>query len=379
MVPPFLINVSELFEQVIDDYYYLVLDSSSKTPSNFLGGSVSSFGDFDQCLQTSSEFEKNNFNGKYCTFKLGPDKNIITTREIDKVFQEQYPVFAYYYIQQAICLPSTCDDQDAINLIDFVLLDLPIHRKLNIHCDTKETISMVNKIKTATTGQWIASTFLTAIVSLVILGSLEEFVFSKDNRKLTHFSAVSSTKRLFQVKTSGRVVVIDIARVSVIIFGTIGHAIGCLETVPGWYTVARLYALKDSLSHFWVQPMLNEGGLGIGITYVGGFVTFWATEKAVNSNTINYVAAVFDRWIRYMPSIMVMVAIDIVWPFFGDGPMHTQVSKHLVGKCTRNAWMNFFMIGNMKSAPENVSLFYQNLMLMICFSSVHPTHFLLKH
>jgi hypothetical protein len=197
---------------------------------------------------------------------------------------------------------------------------------------------------------------LSIIVALVIIGSLEELVFKRSSPVLCHFSAVQSTNRLLAEKESGRVSVIDYARISIVIFGTAGHTIGCLETVPGWYTVSRLYYLKDSLSKFWVQPMLNEGGLGIGVTYVGGFVTYFALEKAVKNNTLNFKAAFFDRWIRYMPSIMIMVALDIMWPFFGEGPMHTQVSNHILNKCTRNAWMNFLFIGNMKSAPENVSL-----------------------
>ena len=52
---------------------------------------------------------------------------------------------------------------------------------------------------------------------------------------------------------------------------------------------------------------------------------------------------------------MAMVAIDIIWPFFGSGPMYTQISLHLQGKCLANWWMNLLALGNVKSAPENVS------------------------
>lgn len=325
-------------------------------------GTVSSFGDYDSCLQTSLEDDfQGSLTGKYCSFKLKPvspkGRKNQHLREIDQVLQERIPVFDYYFIQQSLCLPSTCSDVDAANIIDHTLRGLPFERKLNIQCDTKDSISFQGKINSASTSQWIASLFLGTIIFLVILGSLEEMIRpSKSILTLRHFSAVTSTNRLLMIKDSGRLSMLDYCRLSIIIFGTAGHTIGCLETVTGWYTVSKLYAVKESLKLFWVQPLINEGPLGIGITYVGGFVTFWAVEKAVNTNRVNYVAAVFDRWIRYMPSLMAMVAIDILWPFFGDGPMYSQVSKHLLNKCTRNAWMNFFFVGNMKSAPENVSL-----------------------
>lgn len=52
---------------------------------------------------------------------------------------------------------------------------------------------------------------------------------------------------------------------------------------------------------------------------------------------------------------MAMVAIDIIWPFFGSGPMYTQISRHLQSKCLSSWWMNLIALGNVQSAPENVS------------------------
>lgn len=62
-----------------------------------------------------------------------------------------------------------------------------------------------------------------------------------------------------------------------------------------------------------------------------------------------------NRWLRYTPALMAMVAIDIVWPFFGSGPMYTQISNHLQDKCLKSWWMNLLALGNVQSAPDNVS------------------------
>lgn len=119
---------------------------------------MSSFGDYDQCLSLSTdEYEDNNFIGKYCSFKVAPALTLnASNREIDRVLLEQVPVFEYYHIQQSICLPSTCSDNDVESLIEFVLRGLPLQRRLNLHCDTKETVSLKNKILNASTSQVIA-------------------------------------------------------------------------------------------------------------------------------------------------------------------------------------------------------------------------------
>lgn len=194
------------------------------------------------------------------------------------------------------------------------------------------------------------------------------------------FSAIDSTKRLLAAKESGRLSLIDYFRVAVIFFGMAGHSFGCLETVAGWYTVSSMYVMKAKFEWLMVQPLVNEGGLGIGITYMGGFVTFWAMEKFVRSDSLDFKSAVFDRWLRFMPPIMSMVAIDIMWPFFGDGPMYTQVSKHLLNKCTNNAWMNFLFIGNMKSAPENCipHTFYSSIDIQLFIVGLFMVYLLCK-
>ena len=218
-------------------------------------------------------------------------------------------------------------------------------RSLQGKCSSEITIIVLH---------FFDSFFLLTMIVLVILGSLEELLLST-SKMLRHFSAIDATKRLMISKESGRVTVVDYFKLLVILFGIAGHSFGCLETVPGWYTVSSLLVMKEKFQWFIVQPLVNEGGLGIGITYMGGFLTFWSLEKFVRNDSLDYMAAIFDRWIRFVPTIMAMVALDIMWPFFGDGPMYTQISRHLLHKCSTNAWMNFFFVANMKSAPDNVS------------------------
>lgn len=100
----------------------LVLDASAKTSSGFLVGTVSSFGDYDQCLNINTQEEGNNLpTGQYCTIKLefqfGEENS--TNNELSSIqslVMNRVPMFNYYYKQIGLCLPSACSVDD-VNLI----------------------------------------------------------------------------------------------------------------------------------------------------------------------------------------------------------------------------------------------------------------------
>ena len=106
------------------------------------------------------------------------------------------------------------------------------------------------------------------MLTLTIFGTLEEWLFS--SKYLRHFSSATHNRQLFTSTTEDRVNYMSLLKITVILFGIAGHCFGCLETIPGWYTVNNLAIIKSRLQSIWVQPMLNEGGLGIGVTFVGG-------------------------------------------------------------------------------------------------------------
>lgn len=110
---------------------------------------------------------------------------------------------------------------------------------------------------------------LMLMVTLMILGTLEEILIG--TKFLRFISLPTNHRALLALDSEGeRVTFVDTLKLSIIMFGIAGHTFGCLETIPGWYTVNNLYVIKSYLQSIFVQPMLNEGGLGIGVTWVGG-------------------------------------------------------------------------------------------------------------
>ena len=271
-----------------------------------------------------------------------------------------YPVFDYVHLNLALCLPSLCSTTEAARLVNFTLASYPLRMTEEFVCDTRTSISWQEKVRSANPVQWVAAFALASVATFCILGTLCDLLsLSPSDSLLLCFSLRRNFNFLVLFNkraNASRLEMLDYIKFIVVIIGVGGHCLSCLETIPSWYTFARLYEIKNKFRSIWVQPLLNEAGLGL-ITFVGGFVTFWSANSLIKSGRFRVTHVLFEKWIRFMPSIMLMVAIDLLWPMYGSGPMFTGIANHLLNKCTRNSWMNFFFISNYVTAPENVSRF----------------------
>ena len=321
--------------------------------SGTLDGTPSSFGDYDQCLAITAA--EDSFRGMYCLarFRIKPRQELAVLQAL----QERFPVFDYVHLNQALCLPSSCSPSEAERLLNHTLLQYPLQLTEEFTCDTLPSLSWESKVANANSAQIAAVVLLTLLLLLCIAGTVWHVLTADTLSVLSDFSLKNNLSFLlaFNKRASGsRLETLDYIKFLVVVVGVGGHCLSCLETIPSWYTFARLYEIKHKFKSIWVQPLLNEAGLGL-ITFVGGFVTFWSAYTPLASGSFRMGAALFEKWIRFMPSIMVMVAIDLLWPMYGSGPMFTGIAKHLLNKCTRNSWMNLLFVSNFVTAPENVS------------------------
>jgi len=111
-----------------------VLDSNGHFPSGTMSGTLSSLGDFEQCLSIKDpdgeEDDPHAIVGKYCLLKMRPalppkpDRlefdtllvNLTNTPMegswIEKALVPQLYNFYYYHLVNGICVPSSCNEQD---------------------------------------------------------------------------------------------------------------------------------------------------------------------------------------------------------------------------------------------------------------------------
>ena len=109
-----------------------MLDSNGHFPSGMMSGTLSSLGDYDQCL--SVETSDQSIRGQYCLLKIKSDlpekKGIITFKDryinlngtdLQNTWIESYVVknlynFYYFSIMNGICVPSVCARDDLVTL-----------------------------------------------------------------------------------------------------------------------------------------------------------------------------------------------------------------------------------------------------------------------
>lgn len=120
------------------------LDSSAKVPTGLLDGTISAFGDYDQCLRIVSE----KLTGKYCTIKLR-SSSILTSdsSEVGQSLSKSAFLFNTFPMSLGICFPSTCSNDDVHTIATEYLASKYLSVggsksvKEAIVCDTSESVS----------------------------------------------------------------------------------------------------------------------------------------------------------------------------------------------------------------------------------------------
>ena len=95
-----------------DETAYKFIDSSGKTPTSFMRSTITSFGDYDECISIKDTL--NNLVGKYCAFDIfanhaaNVSKSGTNTIGNSTFLLTQVPVFKGVPFIHSICLPSQC-------------------------------------------------------------------------------------------------------------------------------------------------------------------------------------------------------------------------------------------------------------------------------
>lgn len=133
---------------------YRFLDASANLPSGFLDGTISSLGDYDQCVSIESPDEEAFIRGSYCMVKFTK-----VPRECNTPVQDEITNGLFLYdalpLSLAICLPDACtSEQDIYSLLESTSSFARVSREHEIICDSTE--SDTRRLFTFTTSQLLA-------------------------------------------------------------------------------------------------------------------------------------------------------------------------------------------------------------------------------
>lgn len=107
---------------------------------------------------------------------------------------------------------------------------------------------------------------------------------------------------------------------------------------------------------------------------LGGVTTMYAiypkiVDKAV---AVSFRWLIFEKWVRIVPLILSLVALEFCWPLIGSGPFYKLGSKFVLDNCSKYWLLNVLQISNWSPALEKVSVAVNCLMMMIMTLIITP-------
>jgi hypothetical protein len=346
-----------------------MIASSGRTPDKLFHRTMTSFGDYDGCLDIGA---------KYCLADIFPVRfdSDIKEKYPDLLRLEELTVFRNFSFASGICMPSSCRDEDVRTVLKSSLNPRYFRPHGFLHCDTKKSTSWMTRLKSLTIHQFVSLAFLVSLVfvvggatalhlvlaapKLINASNLAEMTDimddTKSNAYVDSFSLIKSTLRLLYVKVAKpgdapRFLYVDAYKLFLVLFGSIGHAFVCLEIPNSYFMLENHQFLQDMFSSSSLQMMFNDNGL-VMFAHLGGFATFYALYpmmlKFMNERKkFPYLLAITDRYLRFIPSLMTIVAMEFVWTMLFNGPMFTRVSSFVLEKCSRSWWWQLTFMQNM--------------------------------
>ena len=133
-----------------------MIDSSGKIPAGFTEGTVTSLGDYDECIELKSPVV-DDVQGKYCLIDIFPIGYKNGAKRADGKISlnsmQHFNASAYYF---GLCFPSKCSTQDVKQIVQHVLKPYPLAVEGDLNCDTLKTNTMAHRLTEMSTGTKIS-------------------------------------------------------------------------------------------------------------------------------------------------------------------------------------------------------------------------------
>ncbi|KAI1303726.1 hypothetical protein HDE_02215 [Halotydeus destructor] len=357
-----LVNVSIGLDGVYE-WAYRMVDSSGKTPSGFFESTITAVGDYNECLDVHTP----DLDGQYCMADLFPLKTHAQhatwpgpSREeraaTGKVNLGDIPYAKGMSFNFALCVPSKCQAEEVRNVLN-VLLEPYLLRPLGaISCDTKDSISYGTRLSNFTTHQLVSLLIITSIVAMVLIGTTYQFALkvwtyqqtgnftAKTPSFISAISIADNTQQLFKPSDRGnRNFVLDVFKLIVILAGVVLHTVVCVEIPISYYAYERLTFFNYLIGAG--QALINESGLNI-MVFLGGVASYSMLVPMAKNKKLPFFSAIFDRWVRFVPSMACITALEFIYPLIISGPLFSRVADFTLKKCTQTWWTNLVFINN---------------------------------
>lgn len=219
-------------------FAYGFIDASGKSPAGTLRSTMTSMGDYDQCLGIHhvDAASGESFTGKYCMidmFSMRWDNNSSDNdnKNNKKIDLSRVSVFSGFPHWTAMCLPSACKEQEMQSALADLMRPYGMKVDGEFSCDTADEISWINRIKNMTMHQVIAAVLVVSFLAFVsactahdvynkyIFGNISAFdPIIPQSDTLKSFSMLeSSNKLLYSKAMSYEVMIFEMMKVGIVL------------------------------------------------------------------------------------------------------------------------------------------------------------------
>ena len=374
-----LVSVSDGMQRD-EEWAFHFVDAAGKTPAGLLKATVTAIGDYDQCL----DIHYDGIEGMYCMLDMHHLKKKTSPKQLAL---SRVVVFGGYPFYSSLCLPSSCETKEVQQAVKNLLKPFLIKVAGDISCDTREQMSWTSRFTNLTKKQIISLTAIACILIAVAFATgldvycrlTSEQIMPPQSQLLKSLSLIDSTRRLLYAKPwKFEILVFDGLKLFIVFVGTLAHLLICVESPHGFATIATHKYLNELLAHPGTQFLANDCGL-LGIPFLSGIATFAIMYPMAKKKKFPFFAAIFDRFTRFLPPILILTACEFIWPLIGSGPFYKRIADFTLQKCEKNWIYNALFInnflrpidicgGHLFSSSVDMQLFFMGLICIFIFS-----------
>ncbi|KAH7638651.1 acyltransferase-like protein [Dermatophagoides farinae] len=371
-----------MFTQPELEWASLMFDSSGRLiRPGFISGTITDFGDYDQCLAIDHHHNDRMIQARYClmTIRLPippvNEKIIFNGTRYENRWPSKWwndPRYRFYYrIVSALCLPSTCQRNEIEQIARKVFENFEFTIQVEA-CQTR----MEQESNELDFGQKFSIFVLSICISFAIIGTIidcykRQCCMNDDDTIIMEFwkgfSLLYNTEKLFTITTydndyrvkPGETLTTphtELTAIHGLRFLLIMWVITCHTTnfAPlGLYDqpmIASRFANSIQIVRdFWTQFVIS-GSLSVsGFFIISGLISLHTAMKNRQAflQSVPYWKYILLRWLRFAPPLLGMFCYQFLWPTLGNGPMmHWDYLRYGHQPCYQRWWTNFLFISN---------------------------------
>ncbi|XP_015781760.1 uncharacterized protein LOC107359732 [Tetranychus urticae] len=332
------------------------LSLSGSQPNNFLDGNYAAFGSYDTCLSFSAFYDNKddrtsdqNAKGQYCLTSFEPDLSI-NGQILGQLYPHYFDSKYNFTIKVGFCVPSVCSQNDVQQIITQAFHDYS-WRLVDVHsCDVKT--NFLERLMSASQVQQILFWLLVGLVCIVVLGTCIDAKNQAQEKSslfwIQQFSAIKSVKSLFhKTDPESRIPVLDGIRLWVLSSVLTIHAVMWHTIINASFLMEDYEYLKELPSKIYSQPFIDDW-IVEGLFFLGGVNAATTLFRKMKPETpvSEYLKSIFRRAALLVPILLPAMAIEVILPLFGSGPIYQSINQYRANICVNNFWRTILHIQN---------------------------------